>query len=510
MPPLIFGLFLTLTALAADPRLAGLESKIDSFVATYQGTPNTGVAVGVILDGELVFSKGYGYRDREKKLPVTERTVFAIGSATKSFVATGLAMAREQGLLDFTAPVRSYLPDFALDSAAATASANLQDLLSHQTGLPRHDFLWYLTPFTSAQLFKKLEYLEMDSRPGMGFRSGVMQYNNLMFMTAGRVLASRTGSKWEDFVSARILAPLGMSETTFDLGGFRSPDSARGYAREKLLPYKDLGGVTAAGSINSNVADLAKWVALHLNKGVSPAGTRLLDQASLKDLYQKHSDASASGIELGYGLGMMLSPVRGHTVVWHGGNIDGFSAHVSFLPEKGIGLVVLTNQDSAGNFEYPFLVKAGDREVALLPYLIYDHLLGSTAPITRMIDPRRISAITASLDVPGFEKAPAPKPLVLVTDSPAAFPAELAGTFYERAYGDISVTAGALSEVTYYGHRFTPVGTEDSDTFRLLNENGAQTNLTLAIERENGVISGFTVPFEAAVRPIRFTRAKIR
>src|SRR5207253_572252 len=133
--------------------------------------------IAIIQDGQVVLEHGYGFRDRAHRLPVTPNTLFAIGSATKAFTNTALSMLREKGLIDFDQPIRKYLPDFRMSDEAVASQITLKDMLSHQSGLPRHDFLWYLTPFSRDQLFRKIAFLQLN--PKMGFRQG-FQYNNLM------------------------------------------------------------------------------------------------------------------------------------------------------------------------------------------------------------------------------------------------------------------------------------------------------------------------------------------
>ena len=144
--------------------LAGL----DEFVAAIQKDWKVpGVAVAVVKDGQVIHAKGYGYRDLEKKLPVTTQTVFAIGSITKSFTVTALGMLADEGKLDWDRPVREYLPEFRLYDAAASERMTPRDLVTHRSGLPRHDALWYNSGFSRREMVERLRYLE----PSKDFRS---------------------------------------------------------------------------------------------------------------------------------------------------------------------------------------------------------------------------------------------------------------------------------------------------------------------------------------------------
>lgn len=486
---MILSLLFCLAAFAADLRLNELEPKLDAFVKDFQPVENTGIAVGIVKDGELVFFKGYGYRDREKKLPVTEHTVFAIGSATKTFVSTSLAMLQEEGKVDFNAPVREYLPGFALENAEVAAQANLNDLLSHQVGLPRHDLLWYLTPFSTLDLFSKLKYLEMDKNPGMGFRSGKMQYNNLMFMTAGMVLEKVAGESWQRFVADRILRPLDMRETSFTVTGFDREDAALPYAKDALLPYKALDSVSAAGSINSSVSDLAKWVSFHLGKGRG-----LIRPESLSELSVRRSADSepARGIDMGYGLGMMLTAIGDKVVSYHGGNIDGFSALVSFLPEDGLGVIVLVNQNGASNFEFPFMVKQGDKAIALFPRIIYDHLLSLKGVPPALGTLEDLNKAVAKLRLPELSLS-SPMQMFGLVGAPSG------GNFDHPAYGTISLVSefdGSLS-LNYYGNIFPLTPAAEPGKYE-------SAGIPVEIEREGEKLTAVSVGFEPAVKPIRF------
>src|SRR5262249_13387885 len=149
-----------------------------------------GLAVAVIHDGKIVHMKGYGFRDVDKQLPVTPQTIFAIGSISKSFTVTGLGMLVDEGKLDWDTPIRSYLPDFQLRDRYATEQITARDLVTHRSGLPRHDFMWYADPELSRkQLYGRLRYLE----PSKEFRS-TWQYQNLMFMTAGILAEQISGT----------------------------------------------------------------------------------------------------------------------------------------------------------------------------------------------------------------------------------------------------------------------------------------------------------------------------
>jgi CubicO group peptidase (beta-lactamase class C family) len=228
-----------------------------------------GAAVAVVKDGKIVFAKGYGYRDVARKQPVTGATIFPIASITKSFTVTALGTLVDQGKLDWDKPVRQYLPGFRMYDPVATEQLTTRDMVTHRTGLPRHDMIWYSSSFTREQLVERLRYLE----PNKPIRSK-FQYNNLMFLTAGYLGGRIGGLSWEDLVRQRVLEPLGMTNTKFSSDEARkTPDYALPYRKNRKtevvseIEFSRWGDVGPAGAMNSSIDDMAKYLLMHVNKG---------------------------------------------------------------------------------------------------------------------------------------------------------------------------------------------------------------------------------------------------
>jgi len=309
-----------------------------------------GLAVAVVEDGKVVLLKGYGYRDVEKKLPVTTRTLFGIGSISKSFTVTSMGMLVDEGKLDWDKPVRNYLPAFKLYDPVSSERVTPRDLITHRTGLPRHDTVWYSSNFSRADLVRRLQYLE----PSKDLRYAY-QYNNLMFMTAGYMVGQISGTTWEDFVRRRILTPLGMEDTNFSIvDSQKSADFALPYQNAKdvvkLMPFHNVDALGPAGSINSSAQDMAAYLMFHMSKGMHGA-TRLLsdNNSNQMQIPQMVEPSSERWKEIGlasYGLAFNVSAYRGHKMVSHGGAIDGFTAQFAFLPQDQIGVVALANLDA--------------------------------------------------------------------------------------------------------------------------------------------------------------------
>jgi CubicO group peptidase (beta-lactamase class C family) len=309
-----------------------------------------GLALGIVKDGKVVLAEGFGYRNLEKKLLVTSKTLFAIGSCSKAFTTMAIGMLSEEGKVDWDKPVRTYLPAFTLKDDYITAKMTVRDLVTHRSGLPRHDALWYGSPLTRKEIFDRLRYLEFSA----GFREKY-QYNNLMFMTAGYLVGQTTGSTWEKFIANRIFKPLGMNGSNFSVKvSEKSSDFAQPYSikdeKVEKIPFRNIDEIGPAGSINSCIDDMLKWIQFHLEKG-KVGEKQLVAEAEMKNMHtpamhiasqMSSNDQSHSN----YGLGWFISMYRGHKLVEHGGGIDGFTTSTSFLPFDNIGVFVVNNAAS--------------------------------------------------------------------------------------------------------------------------------------------------------------------
>src|SRR5580692_3208064 len=310
-----------------------------------------GVAVAVVHDGKLVLCEGFGHADLEAGRPVGANTRFPLASDTKAFTAATLCLLADAGLVDLDAPVRQVLPWFAMHDPHATALITPRDLLSHRTGLPRHDLVWYGDNVMSLEeTTRRLRHLPM-SRP---LRTS-WDYNNLCYIAAGYLTEVLAGLRWHEAVSTHLLRPLGMSDTVFSvqdagLGQVAQPykATAGGFARQALPAKATADKAGPAGGIVSSIADLAQWLLARLGRR-----TDVLPGSTLEQL---HRPAMLGGIavdrfaeiaSLGYGLGCQVESYRGQRIVHHGGNIVGFSSDVCVVPGADIGIAVLTNLDGS-------------------------------------------------------------------------------------------------------------------------------------------------------------------
>lgn len=330
-----------------------------------------GLAIAVVRNGEVILSKGYGYRDVDEQRPVTDRTLFAIGSISKSFTVTLLGMLEDEGKLDWDESVRRYLPDFQLYDEVATEYMTPRDLVTHRSGLPRHDLLWYGSALTRQELYERLRYLE----PSREFRAA-WQYQNLMFMTAGYLAERIEGRSWETLVRERILEPLGMSRSNFSVVDMQKADDfAYPYHENdgdvRQIDFRNIDEIGPAGSINSCVREMIDYVQFHIDKG-KVGDEQLLSQINAEQMQmpQMAIQSTITYDELGhtsYGMGFFVTTYRGRKLVHHGGGIDGFISLLSFMPRERVGMIVLTNM--TGNNPVPTLVTRGvyDRVLELEP-----------------------------------------------------------------------------------------------------------------------------------------------
>ncbi|HXN30223.1 MAG TPA: serine hydrolase [Polyangiaceae bacterium] len=369
-----------------------------------------GLAVGVVERGHIVFARGFGYRDVDKRLPVTPDTLFPLGSCSKAFTATAIALLADEGRIALDARIRTYLPDFSLEDPEASATLTTRDILTHRSGLPRHDFFWYQAPFSRDELYHRLRFLEPRGPPRARWR-----YNSLMFVVAGRIVEKVSGESWESFVQARILLPLDMRRTLLSAEAMEtdsdhaSPYAVRNGSVQRIPMLKRLSAIAPAGAVQMSVNDLARWLTFHATR--TPA---ILGEGMWRELHRPQAEMPAPAEpevqHPYYALGWIHESYRGHPLVVHNGAIDGFTTHLGFLPETGQGLILLMNRDLA------------TAALMALAYSAYDRLLG--------LEP---------LDWEGRLKE-MPETLQDVPDVALDFPIEtVVGRYEHPAYGMLTV-----------------------------------------------------------------------
>ena len=370
---------LCLVATRISAQQTSVESKLqgfDAYMAQVLKDWNVpGIGVGVVVKDKLVFAKGYGYRDYGKKLPYTPTTVQSIGSNTKLFTATGIGLLVDEGKLDWDKPIRAYVPSIKFYNDDLDRTVTPRDMLSHRSGITRHDLIWYHSDFSQKDLFDRLRYLE----PSQPMRTTFL-YNNMMYASAGYVTELLSGKPWEQFIRERILTPLGMTNTDFSVEDLEAnPDHAVLYTERRdgtelySIPYyRDFKGAGPAGEINSNVVDLSKWLIAQMNDGKLD-GKQVIPKKVIQATLAPSIATTNTNLELRgwgellnsvYGMGRYTSSYRGHLLAYHGGDINGMHSQVSMMPYDSVGVIVLVIGDHAAPL------------YNIVSYNLYERLLG--------------------------------------------------------------------------------------------------------------------------------------
>lgn len=309
-----------------------------------------GVGIGIIRDGKVILAEGFGTRNANTGLPINAQTTFLIGSTTKAFTTTVLAMLVDEGRVAWRSPVQNYLPKFAVGDEYVSKHLTVEDLVTHRSGIPGGQVKWFGSPKSRAELVYEMRSAKLNA----GFRE-LYQYNNEMFMVAGFLAGEVAGSTYEDLVQKRILDPLGMTNTRFaDLSEVQQPADANiafphevkeGVAKRIEFQFEGTA-IRPAGTLASNIDDMLKWVHFNLNQG-SWQGQQLLSRPAFKELITSHmhmpSRTDRPNSTQTYGYGWILEQYKGHRVVHHAGGSTGTLVEVMFLPDENIGIVVYMN-----------------------------------------------------------------------------------------------------------------------------------------------------------------------
>ncbi len=335
------------------------SSEIDEIIENAMETFNvTGVAVGIVKDGEIIFTKGYGVKSIETNAAVNEHTGFAIASNTKAFTTTALAILEEEGKLSWHDKVVDIIPEFKMYDPYVTANFNIQDLLTHRSGLGlgAGDLMIFpdSTDFTIKDILNNFQYF----KPKSAFRTKY-DYDNLLYMVAGEVIARVSGMSWEEFIKTRIMEPLNMDNsysTLYDVkdkSNLATPHSTEtGTIRTVEYDTFDTEKVNgAAASIISNVDDLCNWMLVHLNHGKYGENLelQLFSEKNQREMWKIHTTLNAdrnpryNSHFRGYGLGWVLSDIKGNMSVSHTGALAGMLSKTIMIPDLNFGVVILTN-----------------------------------------------------------------------------------------------------------------------------------------------------------------------
>ena len=442
-----------------------------------------GLAVTVVKDGQVVASQGFGVRAVGKPEPVDGNTLFLIASNSKLFTGTAIAQLVEEKKLKLDDPVRQYLPDFRLYDSISTRLVTIRDVLGHRMGTKtfQGDFTFWDSNLSRTEILQKVRYL----KPTGLFRQSY-GYSNYGFLAAGEIIPVATGgTTWQDFVQQRLLTPLGMANTyPSTAGASQRANIALPYTTAfgplKRVPFDEVDNFGPAASLVSNANDLGHWLRFQLDSG-QYNGQRIMPWATLRRTREGNTLVGASKSPIfpshfrTYGLGVYSADYNARQIFWHTGGANGFVTNVCFVPEEGLGLAVLTNQDNQSFFE-------------ALRYQLLDAYLG-------------VPYVDRSRQLYGFAKngnAETAKAVAELTarvarkNKPARSLKSYAGTYQHPVYGPITVEPkGSKQLLVRFSHHpalTTTLDYMDGDTFRSTFSNAAYGIFPAPFAIENGQV----------------------
>jgi len=342
-------LVLPLTACAEGPNTTELDRAIRTALKEWK-VP--GAAVVIVRDDKVIYLAGHGVKELGGKAAVTPDTLFPLGSCTKAFTTTAMAMLVDEKRMGWDDPVRKHVPFFRLSDPLADSQVTLRDLVTHRTGLAPHDLLWYHADWTGEEAVRRVGRLPLD-RP---FRT-TFQYQTTMFTAAGLAVASASKTSWADLIEKRLFAPLGMKTAGCTTRAFKSDDRTSGHRLDDrrevvvLRAWYPLERPEPAGSIHTSARDLAPWLRLHLARGCLD-GKRLVSAAALGETHTPQMVIPLEGEarilhpetrQMSYGMGWVIQDYKGQRLVSHAGVIDGFRVQIALVPRARLGIAVLAN-----------------------------------------------------------------------------------------------------------------------------------------------------------------------
>lgn len=327
-----------------------------------------GFALAVVRDGETIFAEGFGQRSVARNLPFTTDTVSHIGSTTKAFVTMSLAMLADEGKLGWDDKVSSHIPGFRLKDPWVSRELTIRDILTHRGGFKNHDMLW------ARGMGRKESVKRMANIGQVSSMRTTWAYNNLGYILAGEIIEALANMSMEDFISIRILQPLGMTDTTLrwkntrDLEMLTDAHYRVGLDGAIKVPYANIDAAGGAGVINSTVLDMSKWLRFLLAGG-EHNDKHLVSESNFSEIFEPQSIVDVPVYPaLGqtdahfqtYGFAWFLQDFEGRKLIMHTGSIGGLTAIVAFMPEENVGIVGLFNRQTA-EFRHAAMYEVFDR-----------------------------------------------------------------------------------------------------------------------------------------------------
>jgi CubicO group peptidase (beta-lactamase class C family) len=326
----------------------GIDSYLEQYMKDWQ-VP--GLAVVVIKNDKIVLQKTLGYADLATGRPVTNQTIFSIGSCTKQFTAAALLMEQDANHVGIDNTVATYFSGFTLADSLLGKKITIKDILSHRTGLERGDYVFYGAGYSRNEIIDRLKYLRVVAPVRNNFI-----YNNLMYTLAGTVIEKVSGQVYEDYIKDRIFKPAGMLNSAFnapaDKKSIALPYVVTG-GRVGAAAMPILGGVEPAGGIWTNLDDMTRWLSMLLRNGMVDT-MQLLSKRAIRQL-QTPVVFTGGGMRAdetefkSYGLGFGFTAYKGHRVMYHTGVSGGYITHIAMMPEEKAGIVLMANVETYTN-----------------------------------------------------------------------------------------------------------------------------------------------------------------
>ncbi|NHJ85017.1 MAG: serine hydrolase [Asgard group archaeon] len=470
-----------------------------------QKLKNVGLGISFVSKDKVLYSKGLGLRNIADNLPFTENTLFPLGSHTKSFTATAIALLIHEGLLNWDIPIREYIPKFRVKDQYLTEKMTVRDLLSHTTGYPHHQLMYMSSEWRYDKILERIPYLEFSHE----YRT-IFKYANINYIIATKIIEELTGENYFDFIKKRFLNPLGMKNTNFSITeSFKTDDYTKGYrltndgVEEEFYPdIKYLAG--GAGSVNSTLIDMGKWIQFHLNKG-SIKGKEIISPKTLNELYstqrmdQNPFTMLSKGEDYvqcyGYAHGFWTLVYRGLKIIQHYGTGPGIIFNGGFMPNDDIGFVLYSNTSGS---DIPFI----------LNFHVADQLLDN--------DPIDWGLLITEFEEMQKQSQQNRKPESKEEKEPTKPPSHpleaFAGIYKHPAYGSFEFIAEKDKLRAFFGKNSeVEINHSNYNTFIVsittLGGFGASYNVLFRADF-NGEITHLEINAERAIKPVTFEKMK--
>ncbi len=463
------------------------------------------VELVAVHQGDVVLADAFGFRDLEGKAPASPYTLFHHGSTGKAFTGVLAGTLVDAGLLEWDRPIRDYLPDFRLPEGMLGDRITTADLLSHRSGLTRHEFVWVANPsLDRGEVVRRLRYLPSKLEPRTLFA-----YSNLAYVTVGHLVGVLTGSTWEEQMSTRILQPLGMSHTSTSVHEACAMEHAQPYVltdglvvgkpgseqelqvsggRWTAIPWRQSDQIAPAGGIITCAVDTVRWLQLQLGNGEMD-GKRIISEESLARTRLLHTPIDTPGPDAdiwfyGYAFGWLVGTFRGRRLLWHNGGIDGFKTETAVLPDDHIAVAASCN------------VLDSDLPLALVFHAVDSLIAAEPKPWSQLF-------LTARQNRP---KAPNPEDVEGTHPSHAMD--SYAGDYIHPGYGTLQVEAhdgelrvslAELDMVTRYRHY---------DTWTIEYEPLEASFTMTFLTNADGDVHAVDIPLEPSLEPMRFVKSR--